>query len=91
MSAVLLMPQKRFHATPEGTEMATRIATAALTGRIYMGRTNKAGNAFAGQKTDVTSDVLKAVIDKAAFHGGTFEIEGGGEKWTVEVKKEPQS
>lgn len=68
--------------------MATRIATAALTGRIYMGRTNKAGNAFAGQKTDVTSDVLKAVIDKAAFHGGTFEIEGGGEKWTVEVKKE---
>lgn len=68
--------------------MTSRIATAALTGRIYMGRTNKAGNAFAGQKKDVTSDVLKAVIDKAEFHGGTFEIEGGGEKWTVTVSRE---
>ena len=68
--------------------MTSRIATAALTGRIYMGRTNKEGNAFTGQKKDVTSDVLKAVIDKAAFHGGTFEIEGGGEKWTVTVVKE---
>ncbi len=65
--------------------MTTRIATAALTGRIYMGRTNKEGNAFTGQKKDVTSDVLKAVIDKAAFHGGTFEIEGGLSKWTVTV------
>lgn len=68
--------------------MTSRIATAALTGRIYMGRTNKTGTAFAGQKTDVTSDVMKALIDKADFHGGTFEIEGGGEKWTVTVTKE---
>lgn len=68
--------------------MTLRIATAALTGRIYMGQTNKSGTAFSGQKTDVTSDVLKAVIDKASFHGGTFEIEGGNEKWTVNVKKE---
>jgi len=68
--------------------MSTRIATAALTGRIYMGRTNKAGNAFSGQKKDVTSDVLKAVIDKAEFHGGTFEIEGGSEKWSVTVTKQ---
>lgn len=67
--------------------MTQRIATAALTGRIYMGRTNKAGNAFSGQKKDVTSDVLKAVIDKAEFHGGTFEIEGGSEKWSVTVTK----
>ncbi len=65
--------------------MTSRIATAALTGRIYMGRANKEGNAFTGQKKDVTSDVLKAVIDKAAFHGGTFEIEGGLSKWTVTV------
>lgn len=68
--------------------MTQRIATAALTGRIYMGRTNKAGNAFSGQKKDVTSDVLKAVIDKAEFHGGTFEIEGGSEKWSVTVTKQ---
>ena len=65
--------------------MTTRIATSALTGRIYQGRVNKAGDAFVGNKKDVTSDVLAAVIDKARFHGGTFEIEGGGKKWSVGV------
>ena len=65
--------------------MTTRIATAALTGRIYMGRANKSGTAFLDGKQDVTSDVLKAVIDKAAFHGGSFDIEGGLSKWTVTV------
>ena len=44
--------------------MTTRIACTALTGRIVSGRVNKEGNAFTGQKKDVTSDVLKAVIDK---------------------------
>jgi hypothetical protein len=29
------------------------------------------------------------VIEKAEFHGGSFEIEGGGQKWTVTVVKEP--
>jgi len=46
------------------------------------------GNAFVGEKQDITSDVLRAVIEKAEFHGGTFEIEGGGVKYTVTVKKE---
>lgn len=68
------------------TEM--RIACTALTGRIVMGRTTRDGLSFSGQKKDVTSDVLKAVIDKAEYHGGTFEIEGGDEKWTVTVVKE---
>lgn len=67
--------------------MANRICCTALTGRIMMGRTNSAGNAFVGQKLDVTSDVLKAVIDKAAFHGGSFEIAAGEEKWDVTVTK----
>ena len=40
---------------------------------------------FVGQKKDVTSDVLKAVIDKAEFHGGSFDIEGGNQKWVVTV------
>lgn len=66
-----------------------RIACSPLTGRIFAGRVNKAGNAFVGNKTDVTGDVLRALIDKADYHGGSFEIEGGGEKWTVTVKKEP--
>lgn len=52
-----------------------------------MGRVNKAGYAFVGEKRDVTSDVLRAVIEKAQFHGGSFEIEGGAEKWTVTVTK----
>ena len=68
--------------------MSTRIATSPLTGRIYMGKVNRTGDSFLGQKTDVTSDVLRAVIEKADYHGGSFEIEGGGEKWTVTVAKE---
>lgn len=65
--------------------MAEHIATSPLTGRIYAGRVNKAGVAFVGQKRDVTSDVLRAVIEKAEFHGGKFDIEGGGRKWLVTV------
>ncbi len=62
-----------------------RIACSPLTGRIHAGRVNKQGNAFVGDKRDVTSDVLRAVIEKAAFHGGTFEIEGGDRHWDVVV------
>ena len=68
--------------------MSSRIATAALTGRIYMGRVNKAGTDFVGQKTDVTSDVMKAIIDKAEHHGdGGFDIVSGDRQWTVNVTK----
>lgn len=65
--------------------MAEHIATSPLTGRIHAGRVNNAGTAFVGQKRDVTSDVLRAVIEKAEFHGGKFDIEGGGRKWLVTV------
>lgn len=68
--------------------MTNRIATSPLTGRIYMGRVNRQGNAFVGQKSDVTSDVMKAIIDKAEYHGdGGFEIVAGDERWTVNVTK----
>lgn len=69
--------------------MADHIATSPLTGRIHAGRVNKAGNAFVGEKRDVTSDVLRAVIEKADFHGGKFDIEGGGRKWLVTVTETP--
>ena len=68
--------------------MSARIACSPLTGRIHRGRVNAAGNAFVGQKEDVTSDVLRAVVEKAQFHGGRFEIEGGGEMWAVTVTKQ---
>ena len=68
--------------------MTNRIACSPLTGRIFSGKVNVSGNAFTGQKKDVTSDVLKAVIDKAEYHGGSFDIEGGGQKWVVTVSME---
>ena len=49
--------------------MATRIATSALTGRIFEGKVDSKGLHFVGQKKDVTGDVLKAVIDEAEYHG----------------------
>ena len=69
--------------------MNARIGVSPLTGRVSLGRVNKAGNAFAGEKQDITSDVLRAVIEKADFHGGTFEIESGADKWIVTVTKQP--
>lgn len=65
-----------------------RIASSPLTGRIYCGKLNKAGNAFLDGKVDVTSDVMAALIEKAEYHGGAFDIEGGGKKWSVTVTKE---
>ena len=61
------------------------IATSPLSGQIYSGRANKYMTAFVGEKKDVTSEALKAIIDKAEYHGGEFEIEGAGQKWTVTV------
>jgi hypothetical protein len=66
---------------------SNRIACSPLTGRINLGRVNKAGSSFVGEKEDVTSDVLRAVIEKADFHGGSFDIEGGGKKWMVTVRE----
>jgi hypothetical protein len=65
------------------------IAVSPLSGRIYQGRVNLSGEYFVGKKEDVTSDVLKAVIEKAQFHGGTFEIANRdfSEVWDVTVTK----
>lgn len=67
--------------------MSTRIEVSPLTGRIFRGRINAAGTAFVGEKQDVTSDVLKAVLSKANYHGGTFEITDGTKTWTVVVSE----
>lgn len=67
--------------------MTQRITCSPLTGRIHMGRVSKDGTHFVGEKKDVTSDVLGALVEKASFHGGSFDIEGGGKKWVVSVKE----
>lgn len=67
--------------------MASRIACSPLTGRINMGRVSKDGSHFVGNKQDVTSDVLRALVEKAEYHGGSFNIEAGDKKWTVTVKE----
>lgn len=67
--------------------MTNRIACSPLTGRIQQGRLNKANNAFIGDPKDVTSDVLRAVVEKAEFHGGAFPIGNGSEVWDVTVTK----
>lgn len=54
------------------------IACSPLTGRIFSGRVNTAGDAFTGPKKDVTSEVLKAIIEKANYHGGDFTVEADG-------------
>jgi hypothetical protein len=69
--------------------MTQRIACGALTGRIHLGRVSKDGLSFVGEKKDVTSDVLKAIIDKAEYHGGSFDVEGGDRKWIVTIKEVP--
>ena len=69
--------------------MNNRIGVSPLTGRIFRGRVNKAGLWFVGPKEDITSDVLKALIEKAEFHGGKFDVDGGGNKWLVNVTRQP--
>ena len=68
--------------------MTTHIATSHITGRIHQGQVSKDRRSFVGEKKDVTSQVLQALIEKAEFHGGSFKIEGGGQKWAVKVTKE---
>lgn len=54
------------------------------------GRINKAGTAFIGNKEDVTSDVMKAIINKLEHHGGSFEITCDGELVATITLEKPQ-
>ena len=57
-----------------------------ITGSIYSGTVK--GDMWVGKKTDVTSDFLRCVLEKAKYHGGEFEIRGGGKLFTVTVVEE---
>lgn len=55
-----------------------RVATAALSGRIFAGRATKDGMSFKEPRYDVTSDVLVAVKDKIGIgHEVTVENDQG--------------
>ncbi len=62
-----------------------RLAVAALTENVYVGRVNKAGDSFLDGKQDVTNDFLKAVIDR--FEGGGEITSSAGERWIVAIRK----
>lgn len=55
-----------------------RIACTAIGKRIHAGRLNKAGNAFIGDPVDVTSDCLKAIIEKVGI-GQTMPVSENGQ------------
>lgn len=68
-----------------------RLAVTALTGRVIAGNQNAKGTEITeGSRQDVTSDFMKALIDKADWHGGSFDIHGDGEIWDVTVTKRVQ-
>ena len=65
-----------------------RMQVTALTGRVMAGHPDSKGkNLTEGSRQDVTSDFMKALIDKAEYHGGAFDIEGADQKWQVTVTK----
>ncbi len=55
-----------------------RVATAALSGRIFAGRPTKDGMGLKEPRYDVTSDVLKAVMDHIGI-GNQADIVSEGE------------
>lgn len=63
-----------------------RVQCSPLTSTIYAGRINKAGDAWSGEKTDVTSDVLGAVIQKVGA-GNIISVNVNGEPaYEIEVR-----
>lgn len=54
-----------------------RLAKAVLTDEVYVGRTNKEGTHFVGDKKNVTADFHRAIID---MYGGYNVIISNGEK-----------
>ena len=72
--------------------MTYRIACSPLTGRIFFGRLNKAGDSFIGAKADVTSDVLGAFVEHAVHHGGDIVIKSSDDaEWSVKVSPKRKS
>jgi hypothetical protein len=68
-----------------------RLNVTALTGEVIAGFENAKGDSITeGSRQKVTSDFMKALIYKAEYHGGAFDIHGNGEVWDVLVTKRVQ-
>lgn len=63
-----------------------RIACAAITKRIYAGRISRDGTDFIGKKIDVTSDVIKAVIDRIGIDNTDVVSVNGEPKFEILVR-----
>lgn len=65
------------------------VATSPLTGKIYIGRLNKAKDGWAGDKRDVTDIAKIAVVDHLRSHRGgseVFTLDGGKTYFEISVK-----
>lgn len=63
-----------------------RIQCSPITATIYAGKVNKAGTAWSGEKVDVTSDVLGAVIQKIGAGNIITVNENGVPAFEIEVR-----
>ena len=64
-----------------------RVATSALTKTIYAGELNKKGDSFLTGKTDVTSDVLKSIIEYIGIDKTHVVCSSGKSIYEISVKK----
>lgn len=62
-----------------------RLATGALSRRIFAGRPNKAGTGFCGERHDVTGDVLKVVAEHIGIGFEAVVEVDGKPSYTIRV------
>lgn len=67
--------------------MGIRIATAALSRRIFAGHLNKAGTGFREPRHDVTSDVLAAVVDHIGVGNERVIAENGQPRYRIAISE----
>lgn len=64
-----------------------RVGCSPLTGNIYCGRISKDGQTWSGEKHDVTSDCIAAIIHKIGVNQCITVSENGNEKYEITVKE----
>ena len=64
-----------------------RLGTAALSGRIFAGYPNKAGDGFREPRHDVTGDVLKTVMEHIGMDKEATVHVDGKPAYVIAIKK----